>query len=406
MRFLIWPIIIGIITMTLMLFLHSGVILKFIDANMVVSESSISLMGQYIYVFLMGLTEYYEELVGDSLKNHNIIILSMVIFVVLFVYSLLVLSRNTALLFQEKARSKTMLASIHDGVFVTDDKGVVEFINPAAERLLECKKSEIVGRPIEEVFKLVYSGTRTLVENGVQRCLNDGEPYLFKRGNTSIITFSQKQIDVEYEAAPIKGRNDHVTGVVIVFEDVTHRRRITRELEWAAAHDPLTGLLNRREFGNRIVDALVAVQMDKKNHTLLCMDLDKFKVVNDQGGHAAGDALLKRVVEEINKVLRSGDVFSRLGGDEFAVLLMYCPMDKAIHLSHKIIDTVKALNFIWEGKIFNIGVSIGVAEVSKNDSYSLSLADEACYAAKEDGRSCVRAISPEGVMLGNEKSCY
>ncbi len=402
MRFLIWPVVIGMVTLTLMLFLHSRVILNFIDVNMIVSDSLISLMGQNIQTLLTGLPSYYEGLAKNSLKSHSIIILSMIVFVVFFIYSLLALSRNTALLFQEKARSKTMLASIHDGLFVTDDKGVVEFINPAAERLLECEKSEVLGRPIEEVFKLVYSGTLTPVDNGVRRCLSGGESYSFKRGNTSIITSRQNQIDVEYEAAPIKGRNDRVTGVVMVFEDVTHRRRITRELEWAAAHDPLTGLLNRREFGNRIVDALVAVQMDKKNHTLLCMDLDRFKSVNDQGGHAAGDALLKRVVEEIKKVLRSGDVFARLGGDEFAVLLMYCPMNKAIHLSHEIIDAVKTLNFDWQGHVFKIGVSIGVVEVnknSKNDSCALSLADEACYAAKEDGRNCVRAISPEGVML-------
>ncbi len=406
MRFLLWPVIIGVVTVIMMLFLHSRVISDLIYYDSAVLNNSTFPFGQYVLSFVVGLSEYYDSLVQDTSTGHNVILLSIIVFSVFFIYSLFILSRNTALLFNEKARSKTMFASIHDGVFVTDDKGIVEFINPSAERLLECDKDDVVGRPIEDVFKLVYSGSLMPVDNGVQRCIEDGEPYTFKRGNTSVITSNKNQVDVEYEVAPIKGRNDNVTGVVIVFEDVTHRRRIARELEWAATHDPLTGLVNRREFGNRIVEGLIAARLDKKSHTLLCMDLDKFKVVNDQGGHAAGDALLKRVVEEIKKVLRSSDVFARLGGDEFAVLLMYCPMKKAIHLSHEIIDAVKAINFEWEGRVFKIGVSIGVAEVnknSKNDSHVLSLADEACYAAKEDGRNCVRAIGPDGVMLAGAR---
>lgn len=402
MRFYIWPVAIGVVTTILMLFLHSSMILDVVYAGMTVPDNSSFSIGQYLYSLLIESSNHYERLVKDSSTGHSVILLSMITFVVFFISTLLLLSRNAALLFREKTRSKTMLASISDGVFVTDDKGIVEFINPAAERFLKCETCSVVGQPIEEVFNLVSTETLMPVENGVRRCLRDGEPYFFKRGNTSIIIPDQNQIDVEYEATPLKDRNDRVTGVVMVFEDVTHRRRIVRELEWAAAHDPLTGLVNRREFSNRIVEALVMTQLDKKKHTLLCMDLDKFKVVNDQGGHAAGDALLKEVVEEIKKVLRSGDVFARLGGDEFAVLLTYCPMNKAIHLSHKIIDAVKRLDFSWEGQIYKIGVSIGVAEVSKNsknDLYALSLADEACYAAKEDGRNCVRAITPEGVML-------
>ena len=402
MRFFIWPVIIGTITILLMLFLHSRMVLNVVDMGMISPDRSGFSIGQYLYTFLVDLSVHYERLVKDSSSGHGVILLSMIVFVVFFVYSLLLLSRNTALLYRERARSKTMLASISDGLFVTDNKGVVEFINPAAERLLECDNSSVVGRPIEDVFRLISTGTHVPVENGVRRCLRDGEPYSLRRGDTSVITCSEKYLDVEHEAAPIIGHKERMTGAVMVFKDVTHRRRIAQELEWAAAHDPLTGLVNRREFGNRIVEALVTAQLDKKSHTLLCMDLDKFKIVNDQGGHAAGDALLRQVVEEIQKVLRSGDVFARLGGDEFAVLLAYCPMKKAIHLSHNILKAVKAMEFSWEGRVFKIGVSIGVVEVnksSKSDSYALSLADKACYAAKEDGRNCVRAITPEGVML-------
>ncbi len=364
------------------------------EINIITSTSNAIPMEYFIEDILVEYQRYNEILKQSRKKYHSIILLISIFFVLLFIYFIIIMSRNAVVLFREKARSKTVLSSIHDGVIVTDESGLVEYINPAAEKLTEYKNEKAVGQVIDNVFNLVNEKTRQPVENSVRSCLRKSEVVL-EENHTVLVTSKNEAIAIKHSAAPILDHNKQLSGAVLVFEDVTVSRRMARELEWAATHDPLTGLVNRREFGNRIVEALVTAQLDKQNHALLYMDLDKFKAVNDEGGHAAGDALLIQVVKSIRSVLRSSDTFARLGGDEFAVLLTYCPLINAVQVANKILNVVQELDFEWKEQVFNVGVSLGVTGIdqySKNDSSVMSLADDACYMAKNDGRNCVRVI--------------
>jgi diguanylate cyclase (GGDEF)-like protein len=160
-----------------------------------------------------------------------------------------------------------------------------------------------------------------------------------------------------------------------------------------ASHDALTGLANRREFERRVADALPRVDASTRPHALMFLDLDQFKIVNDTCGHAAGDHLLRQVSGMLQKHLRQDDLLARLGGDEFAVLLERCEPDRAMATAERLRQTVEELNFVWNGRAFNISVSVGlvcIAEPNVTLEEALRAADVACYMAKEKGRNRVQ----------------
>ena len=157
-----------------------------------------------------------------------------------------------------------------------------------------------------------------------------------------------------------------------------------------ARHDSLTGLITRREFERRLESALAHVVRDTIWYSLLYLDLDHFKIVNDTSGHAAGDELLRQITSLLRGVIRQRDSVARLGGDEFAILLENCPREPAENVAKKLLDQVQGLTFVWEDRVFRIGVSIGM--VNFHDAkWSLievmRAADDACYVAKKKGRN-------------------
>lgn len=165
-----------------------------------------------------------------------------------------------------------------------------------------------------------------------------------------------------------------------------------RQLSYQASHDVLTGLLNRAAFEQQLSMALNDYQLKGQSYGLLYMDLDFFKQVNDSCGHPAGDKLLQDLTQEIQQCLRKSDHFGRMGGDEFTVLLTHCQHPVVLKVANRILQCVADFKFIWEGKTFQIGISIGIACIDQHtDSIStlLNLADEACYAAKAKGRNCI-----------------
>ncbi len=163
-----------------------------------------------------------------------------------------------------------------------------------------------------------------------------------------------------------------------------------RQLQYLATHDALTKLVNRGEFEHRLKLLLLSVQQNCGHHSLLYLDLDQFKIVNDTCGHAAGDVLLRQITQTLKQQIRKPDTLARLGGDEFAVLLENCELEDAERTAEKLRLSVQNSRFCWQDKYFDIGVSIGVASISDthNDIQQImSTADMACYMAKDLGRN-------------------
>lgn len=174
------------------------------------------------------------------------------------------------------------------------------------------------------------------------------------------------------------------------------------ELTHQATHDKLTGLYNRHEFDIRLNQFLELAKTEGLHSTLCYMDLDQFKIINDTCGHVAGDELLKQISHSLKSEVRESDFIARLGGDEFAVLFQGCVEEDAIRLATKLLKVVEQFHFTWEGKVFHIGVSIGVASITSDIESAtdiLGLADVACYTAKDKGRNQIHIYQPEDKEL-------
>jgi diguanylate cyclase (GGDEF)-like protein/PAS domain S-box-containing protein len=294
-------------------------------------------------------------------------------------------------LFAEKELAQTTLESIGDGVITTDSQGNIQYFNPVAEQLTGWKLEEVKGLPLGEVLNLINELTRRAVANPVMKVLQSGL-VVGLANNTLLMSRDGTEYPIEDSASPIRARNGEVIGAVMVFHDVTQARYLSRQLSWQANHDELTGLFNRRAFERQLTDALIGARSQKQSHTLCYLDLDQFKIVNDTCGHAAGDQLLRQITALLQERVRLTDTLARLGGDEFGLLLHQCPLSQAEQVVDNLRSLIQNYQFIWKGKVFKVGVSIGLvainAESETLDSV-LRAADAACYAAKEKGRNCI-----------------
>jgi len=215
-----------------------------------------------------------------------------------------------------------------------------------------------------------------------------------------LITRSGSEVAIQESAAPICDRAGRVIGAVVVFHDVTRERRLKRALSWQASHDALTGLINRREFDNRLHAALLSAQRGEGSYALLYIDLDQFKLVNDTCGHPAGDRLLRDVTGLLQTHVRASDTIARLGGDEFGVLLEGCTLEQATRIAEGVRQAIRDFRFVWGSSTLSVGASIGIVPISaatENVANVMSAADIACYAAKDAGRNRIHVYEPGGV---------
>ena len=302
-----------------------------------------------------------------------------------------------AALFRERERAVVTLASIADAVISTDGRGMIEYLNPVAEHLTGWTLLEARGEPLTRVFTVLHELSREPVETSAERCLDEDRPM----GLTSHLTLVRRdgvEFAIDESAAPLHDHEGRLTGVVMVFRDATPQRQLTRQLSHQATHDPLTGLINRREFERRLARVVLTARDSGTTHGLCYLDLDRFKTVNDTCGHVAGDALLRQLAGILRGELRSRDTLARLGGDEFAVLLEHCEMEQARRIAEGLRVVVQNFRFTWEDHIFGLGVSIGLVELTAScttESEALRAADAACYRAKHAGRNRIHAAWAE-----------
>jgi diguanylate cyclase len=296
----------------------------------------------------------------------------------------------------QKERLRVTLESIGDGVISTDSNRVVTFMNRVAEWMTGCSSSQSVGQPLEKVFALVDEASGEPMRDPVAQCLAADTVAYFEE-DVVLVARDGSRRDVRSTAAPLHATDGAVMGAVLVFQDITSSRRLQRQLAHSAMHDALTGLPNRAAFERALRAVASGVDKEQRRHSLCFIDLDHFKPVNDGAGHAAGDALLRRVAEVIRDTCRRQDLAARIGGDEFAVLLSDYPPEAAEKVAQKIVDAVAAIRFDWEGRRHVIGASAGITGIATGATDPVELmseADAACYVAKANGRGRVEVYAP------------
>jgi diguanylate cyclase (GGDEF)-like protein/PAS domain S-box-containing protein len=308
--------------------------------------------------------------------------------------------------FEEKERAQVTLQSIGDGVITTDADGNIDYINPVAQDLTGWEVRNARGKPIQEIMTIINAQTRATVDNPVVRCLKEGRVITLAE-NAVLITQAGNEVPIQDSAAPIRDRIGNVIGAVMVFHDVSKESRLFRQLSYQASHDAVTGLINRREFENRLVEALEGTyENTEQTHALLYLDLDQFKVVNDTFGHTAGDELLLQISELLQGNIRSTDILARLGGDEFGILLERCTEDRAMEVAETIRAAVEEYRFEWQEAFTSVRCSIGVVMVSHDSAdiaSVMSSADVACYSAKDNGRNQIHLYQDSDASLRHEE---
>jgi diguanylate cyclase (GGDEF)-like protein/PAS domain S-box-containing protein len=280
------------------------------------------------------------------------------------------------------------LDSLGEGVITTDVSGRIDYMNQAAEQLTGVPTIDALGKGMTDIISLVDESDRRSLGDPVRQCLQTQTRVTVGRRGLMISRGGGDERSVELTVTPLKGQKGDLTGTVVIVRDVSELRGITRQMTYQASHDALTGLVNRREFERRLEEALETSHTAGARHVLCYLDLDRFKVVNDSSGHMAGDSMLREVAALLKQAVRDSDTVGRLGGDEFGLLLVGCPLDKARQIADDVVRKVSDYRFVWKDKIFNIGVSVGLIEISRESGAPeelMSAADSACYIAKKQG---------------------
>jgi diguanylate cyclase (GGDEF)-like protein/PAS domain S-box-containing protein len=286
------------------------------------------------------------------------------------------------------ATAREALEALGEGVITTDLEGRITYVNAAGEELIGRDAREALGLTLLEVIELVEEGARKALGDPVRQCLTSGSRVQVGRRGMVVSGDGEGERSIELNVAPLRDAAGDLSGTVIALRDVSDLRGLTRQMSYQASHDALTGLVNRREFERRLEESLSDAHTSGHRHVLCYLDLDRFKAVNDECGHTAGDSMLREVAGLIKDAVRDSDTVGRLGGDEFGILLAGCPLDKARQIADDAVRSVAEYRFVWKDKIFTIGVSVGLVEISR-ESGSLedliSAADSACYVAKRQG---------------------
>jgi diguanylate cyclase (GGDEF)-like protein/PAS domain S-box-containing protein len=296
---------------------------------------------------------------------------------------------NAEALFAEKERAEVTLNSIGDAVMSCDIGGRITYLNIVAELLTGWTRTEAVGRPVEEVFRILDGGTHAAASNPMMAAINANKTVLLSP-NSILSRRDGVEAAIEDSAAPIHDRRGQVTGAVMVFHDVSSTRALSLKMSHQAQHDSLTDLPNRILLHDRLIQAMAMAHRHAQKLAVIFLDMDRFKNVNDSLGHDVGDRLLILVAQRLLGCVRSSDTVSRQGGDEFVILLpeLLRGQDAAIR-AEKILAALSAPYEI-DAHSVHVSASLGIVifpDDGKDAETLLKNADFAMYHAKDCGRS-------------------
>ena len=285
-------------------------------------------------------------------------------------------------------------------VVIFTKEGVIEYVNPTYEEASGYSKEEMIGTKFlwhksevttdsdfENMWSIITAGR--VWKGEIQCSRKDGSHYWARNSISSV-----------------KDNNGEITHFVCIKDDITIEYELNEQLTFQATHDILTGLVNRFEFERRAKIALNNVNKTKVEHALCFIDLDQFKVINDTCGHVAGDELLRQLGRVFQSVVRRGDTLARLGGDEFGLLMENCTIDQSQRVAELILIAARNFQFVWDGQVFRIGLSIGLVAITDNVlelTELLQRADAACYMAKDLGRDRIHIYHPDDTEMALRK---
>ena len=287
---------------------------------------------------------------------------------------------------------RRLFDSLQDVYYRTNAQGVVQHVGPGVRRVLGYEPHEIEGRTAESYYP--HSTDRDAFKAAI---LADGEVSDFPG---QMVRRDGQVIDISISSHALYDHAGNFAGVEGIYRDVTQRKNLERELQRLATTDMLTGIANRRAFLETAESAYAHSCHSGEPLTLLMLDLDHFKAINDHYGHLEGDRALVAFAQAVKSQLRASDAVGRLGGEEFGVLLPLTTLAEGLEAAHRILQSVRALQLSDDtGQAYRITTSLGVGAFRQNDRSlrdMLDRADQALYLAKHRGRDQIASLETPG----------
>ncbi|HDS1558331.1 TPA: PAS domain S-box protein [Stenotrophomonas maltophilia] len=300
-------------------------------------------------------------------------------------------------LFESEQRSRITLDAVADLVLSVSLEGRIEYANAAAVRMLAGDGAQaLAGYRVQDVLELTTEyAPGSMLDVAV---LLDPESNAVDLHADLLLRLGTATVPVDLTRAWLRDDEGHVRGAVWVLRDDTQQRARQREARQLAEIDPLTELSNRRGFEVHLQQAITRVERTGQAASLMYIDLDRFKPVNDTWGHLAGDAVLWAVASVLRHGVRDSDVVARLGGDEFAVILSGCTPRRAARIGGELLQTLASLSIPWDQHRLRVGASIGIAPLlgGMGVDQAVAAADAQCYRAKAMGRNNVQVQGEAG----------
>lgn len=339
---------------------------------------------------LRPMEERFSATLAGSVREVHALIYAIAGSVLLFTALLLVgavVWTNRRLVHTE-ARLRGMFDNAAVGIAQLTPQGEYTAVNDAFAKLLGVEREEVVGRRFVD-FTHPEDAERNVHQ--MQALVSRSVPFL--QTEKRYVRADRSVAWVRITASMFESESDSEPYVVTFIEDISESRELREEIHHAAGHDPLTQLANRRSFEQELDDVLAGSRHGDVLCTVLVVDLDQFRLLNDSAGHAAGDDYLRRLARRMRAGLRSDDTIARLDSDQFAVLLRGCGGDQALAVAEKLRGVVEDLRLSWGDHSYQFTASIGSIEIGPDydggASTILREADAACYAAKGRGRNRV-----------------
>jgi diguanylate cyclase (GGDEF)-like protein/PAS domain S-box-containing protein len=298
----------------------------------------------------------------------------------------------------ERRRLQSILSSVGDGVYGVDSRGLIQFVNPAALDMLGYEtEPDLIGKSAFDTFHHSYEDGTPVPRSAcfLSQCYAQGSQV--PGWQTVFWSKAKRAMPVECTVLPMQmdGRRE---GSVVAFRDISARRMLEEELRWQAGHDALTKLHNRAWFETQLEQEVARLKRTDQVSLLLFLDLDRFKYINDTAGHTAGDQLLVEISRRLSSRLRASDHIARMGGDEYAIILRHVNRADIGQIGDEFRKALGALPFVYGGKSYRVGVSIGVARLDQHTpsrSEAMAAADVALHLAKRNGRNQIHVFSAD-----------
>jgi len=285
---------------------------------------------------------------------------------------------------QHETRIRAVMDNVVDGILTIKEDGTIDSINPSIEHIFGYKQNELVSKHVDILIPQNNETSETFF-------LEDGE-----HNDRKVVVGVAREIvgkkkngnlfPIDIAVSDMKLGEDRY--FIATVRDITSRKARIAALHYQAMHDSLTDLPNRTLLLDRLQQAIRSAERGQHKLTLVLLDLDRFKEVNDTLGHHIGDKLLQQIAKRLKLVLRESDTVARLGGDEFCLLLPTATTDQAMFLARKVINTIEKMLYI-EGHSLSVGASLGIASYpqhGQSPTVLLQRADVAMYVAKRSNQ--------------------